>query len=241
MPKRLELNDVIKIIESTGLKYVNGNYCNHDSKLIVKCRCGNNFETTLRIIKNHIKTSDNNCYCKKCIKEMARERYSYTMDYVRKNIEERGMKLISDEYINSKTKIKVVGKCGHEFETTFDSICNNNISGYCKKCVNAQERAYNWNGGYDLEQERFRKTYEFKEFRKGIMERDRYTCVCCGRHNGEMNAHHLDGYNWCIEKRVNVNNGVCLCKDCHELFHKIYGHGNNTKEQFYEFLISFLK
>ena len=33
MPKRLELNDVIKIIESTGLKYVNGNYCNHDSKL----------------------------------------------------------------------------------------------------------------------------------------------------------------------------------------------------------------
>lgn len=241
MPKRLNLDDVIKIINSVGLEFIDGTYNNWNSKLTVKCVCGNNFNTSLRIIKNHIKISDNNCYCSECIKAKQREKFSYTIDYVKNFVENKGMKLISDVYINSKTKIKVIGKCGHEFETTFDSICNNNISGYCKKCVNANNRAYNWKGGYELEHERFRKTYEFKEFRNKVIKRDRYTCVCCGKHKGEMNAHHLDGYNWCEEKRTDINNGVCLCKDCHELFHNIYGHGDNTREQFYEFLISFLK
>lgn len=51
-----------------------------------------------------------------------------------------------------------------------------------------------------------------------------------------MNVHHLDGFNWCIEKRTNVDNGVTLCKRCHLNFHSIYGSGNNTRGQFEEYL-----
>ena len=50
-----------------------------------------------------------------------------------------------------------------------------------------------------------------------------------------MNSHHLDGYDWCKERRIDINNGVCLCENCHKEFHKIYGYGNNTKEQYIEF------
>jgi 5-methylcytosine-specific restriction endonuclease McrA len=74
----------------------------------------------------------------------------------------------------------------------------------------------------------------------GVYERDSFTCVSCGdirgRKSGGINAHHLDGYNWCIEKRLDVQNGVTLCEDCHKHFHMEYGYGDNTKAQFEDWL-----
>ena len=49
-------------------------------------------------------------------------------------------------------------------------------------------------------------------------------------------AHHKDSYNWAIDRRTEVDNGVTLCECCHIEFHKIYGFGDNTEEQYYEFL-----
>lgn len=72
-------------------------------------------------------------------------------------------------------------------------------------------------------------------WRKEIFVRDKYTCVVCGRLGGSLNAHHLDGWNWCKEKRFEISNGVTLCKVCHDGFHKRFGKGDNTKEQFEEF------
>lgn len=72
-----------------------------------------------------------------------------------------------------------------------------------------------------------------KKWRSSVYERDGYTCrVCGGSESGTLNAHHLDGWNWCIEKRFKVSNGVTLCQTCHAGFHKEYGGGGNTREQF---------
>ena len=35
---------------------------------------------------------------------------------------------------------------------------------------------------------------------------------------------------------MDIENGACLCIACHKAFHKIYGYGNNRKEQFESFL-----
>lgn len=42
--------------------------------------------------------------------------------------------------------------------------------------------------------------------------------------------------NTCLELHYKHGLGVCLTNDIHEEFHKIYGYGDNTKEQFEEFI-----
>ena len=76
---------------------------------------------------------------------------------------------------------------------------------------------------------------ENREFKKIVLERDDYTCAICGKRGGDLAVHHLNGFNWDIENRYNPENGVTLCEPCHKYFHKQYGQGNNTKEQFDEY------
>jgi len=42
--------------------------------------------------------------------------------------------------------------------------------------------------------------------------------------------------NVCVELHYKYGLGVCLCNEEHELFHSIYGRGDNTPEQFEEFI-----
>lgn len=58
----------------------------------------------------------------------------------------------------------------------------------------------------------------------------------CEKHSKDVHSHHLDGWNWCKEKRYEVSTGVCLCSNCHKNFHSLYGFGYNTKEQFKEWI-----
>ncbi len=54
---------------------------------------------------------------------------------------------------------------------------------------------------------------------------------------------HLHSWNTHKELRLDISNGITLCHSdngsCHKLFHDNYGYGNNTPEQYYEFLDSY--
>lgn len=76
------------------------------------------------------------------------------------------------------------------------------------------------------------------KWRHLVYERDNYTCQCCGDNKGgNLVVHHLDGYHWCKEKRIDVDNGVTLCKSCHKDFHRLYSKRNNTRAQYNEFIM----
>ena len=77
--------------------------------------------------------------------------------------------------------------------------------------------------------------YGFENTKAMVLNRDNYTCQISGQIGGELRCHHLNGYNWDTEHRLDINNGITLSKEIHDLFHSIYGKGNNTKEQFEEF------
>ena len=77
---------------------------------------------------------------------------------------------------------------------------------------------------------------EYTKWRDEVYKRDNYTCQRCGKRQGDINAHHLNGYDTFKEQRVDVNNGVTLCNVCHKEFHSLYGYGNNTKEQYEEWI-----
>lgn len=128
--------------------------------------------------------------------------------------------------------------CGAQFKRIWRDHKTHDGLIYCKACsgvLRRGEKAYNWNPNL-TEEDRIvgRDTRGIIDFKKRVMARDNYLCKVCGV-KGEV-VHHLNGYNWCVEGRVNDNNGVTLCEKCHNNFHSIYGKGNNTKEQFEEWI-----
>ena len=62
-----------------------------------------------------------------------------------------------------------------------------------------------------------RDSQEYKEWRKAVFERDSYTCVECHEVGGRLEAHHLKAWADYAELRFKIDNGVTLCKKCHEL------------------------
>ena len=98
---------------------------------------------------------------------------------------------------------------------------------------------WNWKGGSSEEAKVFKSRIEYKLWREAVFARDNWTCQNCGKRDGtEIHPHHIRNFAEYLGLRTSIENGITFCKDCHKLFHKIYGKQNNTKEQLEEFLQS---
>jgi len=65
-----------------------------------------------------------------------------------------------------------------------------------------------------------RETREYQEWRATIFSRDNYTCQACKKVGGSLNAHHIKSYKNHISKRLDLDNGITLCVNCHRAEHK---------------------
>jgi len=63
----------------------------------------------------------------------------------------------------------------------------------------------------------WRKTREYRVWRVKVIRRDK-KCVVCGSIK-DRQAHHLNSGSYFPDERFDVDNGVCLCKECHINFH----------------------
>ena len=81
-------------------------------------------------------------------------------------------------------------------------------------------------------------TEPYKKWRFDVYKKYGFKCVCC-ESKTRLNAHHLQSWDWAIHLRYDVENGVCLCYNCHNAFHNLFGRGANTKDQFIFFLFTY--
>ena len=151
-----------------------------------------------------------------------------------------GYELLSEvEYGYKKCKIRC--DKGHEYEVKPSNFIN---SGYrCQKCFFERYRGEGHpNYRSDLtkaERESNRDIHGYSTWQIEVKKRDNFVCQCCGDKRGRnLVSHHLDGWDNFRDKRLDVDNGVTLCEDCHKDFHGKYGYGGNTKKQYDEWVAS---
>lgn len=105
------------------------------------------------------------------------------------------------------------------------------------------ENNWNWKGGKTSENDKIRQSVEYRQWQNAVKKRDKYTCQCCGKRYKEITVHHIFPFSDYENLRFDVDNGICLCKDCHDsrkdgAFHNVYGTQHNTPEQLREYILN---
>lgn len=212
-------------------------YTNNRTKIKCKCLKHNNiFETTPKKLLLGINT------CKDCIIENKIKSHTRTNEEFLQELQENNIDVIPlEEYKGNTTNMLFKCTCGRKWVTIPARV----LKGcHCRKCADENMRGENnpsWNPNLsqedrELGNHRFLNP-KYKKFIHDCFERDNYTCqITDNPSNGNISVHHINGYNWDIDNRTNIDNGITLSDEIHKEFHKKYGKGNNTKAQFIEFV-----
>lgn len=136
--KKLTYKEVKYFIETesnSGCKLLSKKYKNSTERLLLKCKCGNDFKTTFDQFKHQSKRQCNDCGFK-----INAQKRSISYDKVKSFIEiesSSGCKLLSKKYTNAHSNLKIKCKCGRFFQTTYNTFRLSNKR-QCDTCTNDQ-------------------------------------------------------------------------------------------------------
>lgn len=160
MLQKLTYDSVKSFIESpegNGCKLLSKEYIQSKKLLQIQCKCGNVFQVSFNTFKHN-----NQRQCPTCGRKPVYDNAKFNFDNVKKYIEcdsNSGCILISQEYINAKTRITIQCKCGNQFTATITNFkrgkrqCND-----CGKVIARDKRMQST--GYS---NRKRSTEKFKQ------------------------------------------------------------------------------
>lgn len=85
---------------------------------------------------------------------------------------------------------------------------------------------HTYKDGKVAERRGLRFTPEYKRWRYDVFARDAFTCRHCGDdRGGNLVAHHVKSFASFPDLRLDVDNGLTLCRSCHDAHHKEHGYG----------------
>ena len=88
----------------------------------------------------------------------------------------------------------------------------------------------------------WRKTRDYRVWRITVIRRDK-VCQICGSMKNRQ-AHHMNHATYFPDQRFDPNNGICLCNECHKIFHTSFKRSYRkkcTKEDFRQFIELFMR
>lgn len=88
---------------------------------------------------------------------------------------------------------------------------------YDKSKLRFGEKNNAWKGGVTPMNQKIRTSYNYILWRNSVYKRDDYTCQICGQRGRRLNANHIKRFSDYIELRTLLDNGITLCKSCHQM------------------------
>ena len=115
-----------------------------------------------------------------------------------------------------RARIAVCPVCGKEFRAIHEYKDRKSV--YCsKECWTKRGKRV----------KRIVRTPEFRKWKREVFKRDNFTCQMCGAKT-TLEAHHIKEKVNFPELEYDVDNGICLCHDCHRKTDN-YGYRAKTK------------
>lgn len=140
MPMKLTYEFIKKEIEKEGYKLLSTEYINANTKLKIKCDKGHKFRMRWSSFQQ-----GQRCPIERYIRGSSKIKLTY--EYVKEQIEKEGYQLLSHEYENCMSKIKIICDKGHEYKVTYNHFKNGKRCPICYKENNKGKNSGNWKGG----------------------------------------------------------------------------------------------
>jgi hypothetical protein len=191
--------------ESKGYTLLSTEYVNSTTKLDYRCPKGHEHN----IIWNAWQRGHRCFMCYGTIK--------LTLDQVRESFKNEGYTLLSEKYVNNKTKLYYRCSEGHEHSITWHDWSHGYKCPFCSRIRQSirQTGPGNpvWNGGTSYEP--YCPIWSDKEYKKDIRLRDGNKCLnpTCNKKDSRLHIHHID-YN---KKSCSPINVITLCGSCNTI------------------------
>lgn len=135
--KKLNIEYIKNEFEKRNYTLLETKYINNSTKMKIVCDEGHEFKISWGSFKS-------GCGCKICSLNKLSKKYRHDYTYIKNEFDKIGYKLLENEYINNKIKMKFMCNKGHEHIISWGEFKNGNRCGICKYEDIAKKRKHNY-------------------------------------------------------------------------------------------------